>query len=164
MAVEVEAAFGRHGPELGRFLRRRLADSHLAGDLVQDTFVRVIERPDIRVADWRAYLFTIARNLLANHVKQESRRRTEPVPHEWMADIAADAPSPEDAADARLQLDRLRRIVDALPPRTRDIFVLNRVDGLSHAEVAQRLGISESSVQKHLAQAILHVTRQLRAR
>lgn len=164
MTGDLKIAFDAHGPELRRYLRYRLRDAHMASDLVQDTFLRVIERPETRVEDVRAYLYTIARNLLLNHKKQEARRRTDSVPHEWLGDIAADAPTPEDAADARLQLERLQRFISELPARTQQIFVLNRVDGLTHAEVARALSISESSVQKHLAMAIQHVTQRLRTR
>ncbi|MCO2365481.1 RNA polymerase subunit sigma-70 [Pseudomonas aeruginosa] len=54
-----------------------------------------------------------------------------------------------------------RRIVAELPPRTREIFRLNRLEGLTHAEVARRLEISDSSVQKHLARALAHVMQAL---
>ncbi|WP_279613747.1 RNA polymerase sigma factor [Ancylobacter polymorphus] len=164
MTGDLKIAFDAHGPELRRYLRYRLHDAHMASDLVQDTFLRVIERPETRVDDVRAYLYTIARNLLLNHKKQEARRRTDSVPHEWLGDIAADAPTPEDAADARLQLERLQRFVSELPVRTQQIFVLTRVDGLTQPEVARALSISESSVQKHLAMAIQHVTQRLRTR
>nr|WP_284701229.1 RNA polymerase sigma factor [Rhodoplanes tepidamans] len=157
-------AFTAHGPELRTYLRHRLGDAHTASDLVQDTFLRVIERPEARVQDFRAYLYTIARHLLLNHHKQRATRRTDSVPPEWFGDIAADAPTPEDAADAKLRLERLQRFVGELPLRTQQIFVLNRIDGLTHAEVASALSISESSVQKHLAMAIQHMTQRLRSR
>ena len=164
MNGDLKIAFNAHGPELRSYLRHRLGDAHMASDLVQDTFLRAIERPETRVQDFRAYLYTIARNLLLNHQKQEARRRTDSVPHEWLSDVATDAPSPEDAADARLQLERLQRFIGELPVRTQQIFVLNRVDGLTHIEVASALSISESSVQKHLAMAIQHITQRLRSR
>ena len=164
MNGDLQIAFNAHGPELRSYLRHRLGDAHMASDLVQDTFLRVIERPETRVQDFRAYLYTIARNLLLNHQKQEARRRTDSVPHEWLSDVATDAPSPEDAVDARLQLERLQRFIGELPVRTQQIFVLNRVDGLTHIEVASALSISESSVQKHLAMAIQHITQRLRSR
>ncbi len=164
MNGDVQMAFNAHGPELRSYLRHRLGDAHMASDLVQDTFLRVIERPETRVQDFRAYLYTIARHLLLNHQKQEARRRTDSVPHEWFGDVAADTPTPEDAADARLQLERLQRFVGELPVRTQQIFVLNRIDGLTHVEVADALSISESSVQKHLAMAIQHITQRLRSR
>ncbi|GLK84719.1 RNA polymerase sigma factor [Ancylobacter defluvii] len=164
MQPDLSLVFSAHGTELRRYLNRRLGDQHMASDLVQDTFVRVIERPETRVQDFRAYLYTVARNLLLNHLKQEARRRTDVVAPETLGDIAADQPSPEEAVDSRLQLERIHLLVQELPRRTQEIFVLNRIDGLTHAEVAQRLGLSESAVQKHLALAIAHMTRRLRAR
>lgn len=164
MQPDLSLVFSTHGSELRSYLQHRLGDGHTASDLVQDTFLNVLERPDTRINDIRAYLYAIARNLLINHRKQEARRRTETVAPEAFAQIAADQPSPEDAADSRLQLERIHRLVRELPRRTQEIFVLNRIDGLTHAEVARELRISESSVQKHLAMAIAHMTRRLRAR
>lgn len=164
MQPDLSLVFSTHGTELRRYLQRRLGDGHMAGDLVQDTFLNVLEHPDTRINDIRAYLYAIARNLLVNHRKQEARRRTDTVTPEALALLAADQPSPEDVADSRLQLARVHAMVQELPLRTQEIFVLNRIDGLTHADVARRLGMSESSVQKHLALAIAHMTRRLRAR
>lgn len=164
MRPNLSIAFAAHGSELRRYLGRCLGDPHMASDLVQDAFVNVLERPDIRIHDIRAYLYCIARNLLLNHQKQEARRRTQACPPEALAEIAADQPTPEEAVDSRLQLARIDALVRELPPRTQQIFVLNRIDGLTHAEVAGRLGVSESAVQKHLATAIAHMTRRLRGR
>ncbi|MGA0563828.1 RNA polymerase sigma factor [Ancylobacter sp. VNQ12] len=164
MQPDLSLVFTAHGSELRRYLHRRVRDRHVASDLVQDTFVNLLERPDSRINDIRAYVYTVARNLLLNHLKQEARRRTDPMPPEAFGDIAADQPSPEEAVDARQQLERVYAMVQELPRRTQEIFVLNRIDGLTHAQVAQRLGLSESTVQKHLAMAIAHMTRRMRAR
>lgn len=164
MQPDLSLVFSAYGPELRRYLHRRLQDRTMASDLVQDTFVNVLERPEIRIQDFRAYLYSIARNLLLNHRKQEARRRTDPVAPDALLDIAADQPSPEEAVDSRLQLQRIYVLVQELPPRTQQIFVLNRIDGLTHAQVARRLALSESAVQKHLALAIAHMTRRLRGR
>lgn len=56
----------------------------------------------------------------------------------------------------------MHRVVEGLPPRTREIFRLNRIEGLSYADVARRLDISESSVQKHLAKALAVIMREVR--
>ncbi|MBA4790094.1 MAG: RNA polymerase sigma factor [Rhizobiales bacterium] len=164
MQPDMSLVFSAHGTELKSYLQHRLGDGHMASDLVQDTFVNVLERPETRIHDIRAYLYAVARNLLINHRKQEKRRLTQAFAPEVFAQMAADQPSPEDVVDSRLQLERVYALVQELPPRTQQIFALNRIDGLTHAEVAQRLGISESSVQKHLAVAIAHMTRRLRAR
>lgn len=164
MQPDLSLVFSTHGTELRSYLQHRLGDGHTASDLVQDAFVNVLERPDTRIHDIRAYLYAIARNLLINHRKQEARRRTESVAPDAFAQMAADQPSPEDVVDSRLQLERIYALVRELPGRTQEIFILNRIDGLTHAQVARQLGISESSVQKHLALAIAHMTRCLRSR
>jgi RNA polymerase sigma-70 factor (ECF subfamily) len=164
MQCDLSFVFSAHEAELRSYLQRRIGDGHTASDLVQDTFVNVLERPETHVQNVRAYLYTIARNLLLNHRKQEARRRTDTVAPEAFAQIAADEPSPEDVVDARLQLERIHALVQELPVRTQEIFALNRIDGLTHSEVARQLRISESSVQKHLAIAIAHMTRRLRDR
>ncbi|MCJ8141538.1 RNA polymerase sigma factor [Ancylobacter sp. A5.8] len=164
MQSDLSFVFSTHEAELRSYLRCRLGDGHTANDLVQDTFVNVLERPEAHIYNIRAYLYAIARNLLLNHRKQEARRRTDTVAPEAFAELAADQPSPEDVVDSRLQLERVHALVQELPLRTQEIFVLNRLDGLTHAEVAKHLRISESSVQKHLAVAIAHLTRRLRAR
>lgn len=164
MPPDLSLVFSAHGTELRSYLQHRLGDGHAASDLVQDAFLNVLERPDTRINDIRAYLYAIARNLLINHRKQEARRRTDSFAPEAFAQMVADEPSPEDVADSRLQLERINAMVRELPPRTQEIFALNRIDGLTHAEVARQLSISESSVQKHLAIAIAHMTRRLRGR
>ena len=164
MQPDLSLVFSNHSGELQSYLQRRLGDGHTASDLVQDAFLNVLERPETRIHDIRAYLYAIARNLLINHRKQETRRRTDTLAPEDFAQIVADQPSPEDVADSRLQLERVQALVLELPLRTQEIFVLNRIEGLPQAEVARLLRISESAVQKHLAVAIAHMTRRLRAR
>ena len=161
MTADIRSAYLTYGPELSRFLRRRSSDGQAAPDLVHDAFLRMAEHADTQVTDVRAYLFRIARNLLLDERKQQARRRTTAVAHETMAHIADDGPSPEAAVCARLRLDRLREAIGQLPFKTQQIFVLNRIDGLTYPEVARRLGVSESSVQKHLATALRHVARSV---
>lgn len=162
MAADLKSAFLLHGPELRRYVGRRLGNTNLASDMVQDAFVRLAEQPAGQVQDFRAYLYRIARNLLLDHAKQERRRQTFTATHEYLALFADDAPSPEDVADARLKLERLQGVVGELPLRTQQVFVLTRIDALTHEAAAKRLGISESAVQKHLATAIQHVVHRLR--
>ncbi len=162
MSSDLKSAFLLHGPELRRYVGRRLDNTALASDMVQDAFLRLAEQPAGQVQDFRAYLYRIARNLLLDHAKQERRRQTFAAPHEYLSLFTDDAPSPEDAADARLKLERLQAVVGELPLRTQQVFVLTRIDGLTHEAAARRLKISESAVQKHLAAAIRHVMLRLR--
>lgn len=79
-------------------------------------------------------------------------------------EIAEPGPGLEEQAITERSLQQLRDAVAELPERTQQIFRLNRLEGLTYAEVARRLGISDSSVQKHLAKALAHVMRRLQER
>ena len=145
-------------------LRRRLRAMRVADveDVVSEALTRAYACENWRRMDQgRAFLFQIARNLLA-----DAARRDAIVPIELMADLdalhLADArPDPEAAATARDELRRLQAVVDALPPQPRRVFLLRRVHDRSPAEIADELKLSVSTVEKHLAKAMIAVTRGL---
>lgn len=129
-----------HG-ELLRFLRKHLGSSADAADLAQDTFAQWLKWPGRQsVEQPRAFLFQIARNLLRDHWRRQQSRGQ---------DLDRPAANDEPAALAEL------------PPRRREAFVLHKFDGLSQVEVAERMGISLSMVEKHIASALLHCKRRL---
>jgi RNA polymerase sigma-70 factor (ECF subfamily) len=68
--------------------------------------------------------------------------------------IAADEPSPDRTAIAKDELRRLQAALDRLAPRTREVVTLRRIEGLSRAEIAQRLGITEVTVKWHLNEGL----------
>jgi RNA polymerase sigma factor (sigma-70 family) len=81
-------------------------------------------------------------------------RHSRVVPIAAVADIAAleaaaDEPSPEDAAIARDELQRVEMAIDALPRQTRTAFILRRVEGLSQQAIALQMGLSEHTIEKH---------------
>lgn len=67
--------------------------------------------------------------------------------------MCSSVPSPETAAEDGQQLDRLRAVLAGLPPLCRHAFLLNRLDGLTHAEIATRLGISQKTVERYIIKA-----------
>ncbi|PWR21665.1 RNA polymerase subunit sigma-70 [Zavarzinia compransoris] len=152
--------FLAHGRELQRYLSRWLRDADTAADLTQETFLRFVETGPAAVLQDRSYLFQTARNLAIDHQRQADRRRTDLTDPDVIGTLAADQPSPEAVVAARRELQRLDALLDGLPRRTREIFLLNKVEGLSYTEVASALGISESSVQKHLAKALQRIMPQ----
>lgn len=161
----LKGLFLAHRRELQAYLTEKLKDADTAADLTQEAFLRYAEQNPARAAvvlNGRSYLYRTAHNLAVDYIRQKARQKTDTSAHDDMANVADDRPSQEDETDSRQKLERLRSIVAELPERTRQIFLLNRVEGLSYAETAERLGISESSVQKHLAKALLHVTKRLR--
>jgi RNA polymerase sigma-70 factor (ECF subfamily) len=159
----IKRPFLAHRRELHAYLTAKLRDCEMAADLTQETFLRFAEQGgSAAILHNRAYLYRTAHNLAVDQVRRGERRRTDSVTHDDMANIPEDRPSVEDVIDARERLDRLRTAIQMLPKRTRQVFVLHRVEGLTYAEVAERLGISESSVQKHLAKALHHVMQRVK--
>lgn len=161
----LKGLFLAHRRELQAYLTHKLKDAETAADLTQEAFLRFAEQNSasgVNVAHGRSYLYRTAHNLAIDHVRQKARQKTDASAHDEMAAIADDKPTQEEQTDARQKLELLQAAVVELPERTRQIFVLNRIEGLSYTETAERLGISESSVQKHLAKALLHVTQRLR--
>lgn len=161
---DLKRLFLAHGQEIQAFLQRKLRDVDLAADLTQETFIRFAQRSgEAAVVDDKFYLYRTAHNLAIDHVRARQRRRTVSTSPDQLADIREDRPSVEEAFAAREELDRLESIVRELPLLTRRIFLLTRVKGMTHAATAEFLGISPSSVQKHLNQALNHVIRRLKA-
>lgn len=162
---DIGRLFLAHRREVQSYLTRKLRDSETAADLTQETFLRYAEQHQGggAVSHERSYLYRTAHNLAVDHVRRQQRERTDNVPDDALLHVAHDSPSPERTAAGRADLARVRAALLELPERTRQIFVLARIEGLTYAAVARRLDISESSVQKHLAKAVQHVMRRMRA-
>lgn len=138
-------------PDLMQFLRhswRRPAD---LSDLRQDVYVRLYELSKTQIPNpVKPLLFAIARNLLIDRFRRERIIPIEGVPDLEAIEVASDAPSPDRSVIARDEIRRLRAALDKLPPRCREAVMLRRVEGLSRAEIALRMGISKETVGAHL--------------
>lgn len=139
------------------WLRRRLECPQHAADMAQDTFVRVLAAGSyVAPKEPRAFLATVARRLL---IDRGRRRKLEQAYREALAlhaEQMEQAPSPEQILAAVQALEQIDRALARMPARVRQAFVLRHLDGLSHAEIAERLGVSTKSVQTWLVQALLH--------
>ena len=143
--------------ELRRFLQRVTGSRERAEDLTHDVYLRLsTAETGATVRDGRAYVFRVAANLAADYGRRQQRRGL----HQPMDDVADLLADPVPNAE-RVELARERlRLVDAalmeLPNAVRQALLLNRVEGLGHAEIARRLGLSESTIAKHITRALLH--------
>ena len=157
----LKSLFLAHRRELQAYLRERLRDREIAADLTQETFLRFAEQ-GAAIGHSRAYLYRTARNLAIDHLRRVERQATDVAASEGLAHVPEIRPGPEEIAASRERLAELAAAVRELPERTRHVFVLHRLHGLTYGEVAARQGISESSVQKHLARALHHVMRRVK--
>lgn len=158
-AHQIGSLYAAERGRLSRFVRRLLSGGAGAEDLVQQVFLRLLVTGGPEHG--RATLMAAARNLTLNHLRDLRRRGETVLSDEAFARIADAAPSPETVTLYRSELRRLLEAVAALPPRRRDIFVLSRFEGLSHAEIAARLDIAPRTVVNQLVAALASLDRAL---
>lgn len=160
----LDKLFRRHSKELLSFATQR-AGGH-AEDLVQEAFVRLLQHPDLASIDnLRAFLFRTTSNLSIDlHRRQQLEARykpddalTETALEIEVARVAAQIPSMESHLHDLQELEAIGNFLDELPEITRYVYVLNQVEGLTHAEIAKRLGISLRSCHRHFGIAMRHM-------
>jgi RNA polymerase sigma-70 factor (ECF subfamily) len=159
--------FERWSGRLLRYLDRILRDTAAAEELVQEVFLRVHRareryQPDARFSTW---LYRIATNLALNELRRPRRRD----PHESVDDeagpvLAAATPAPDDVAHARRVGEDVEGALAELPERQRAALWLAAVDGLSYAEVAEALEVSEKAVKALVHRARSGLVQRLGAR
>lgn len=145
--------------ELLNFLHRQVNDRDTAADLAQESYARVLaaQHAGQPVLDARALLYRTARNLLTDQHRRAELRRHESLDTVGESE-AQQAPAhwqPEEALAARQAVHAYAQVIEELPPRCREAFVLHIIEGLPQAEVARLMGISVSMVEKHVVRATL---------
>lgn len=156
----VERLFREHNEALIRFLMARLRSYQDAREVAQEAYVRVLSLDEPGAVSYlRAFLFKTAANLATDRQRRAAThlRATElPLFHEF-----ADARTPERRASDEQTVQRLERLVAAMPAKCREAFVLYQFQGLEFAEIGRRLGITERMVRKYVVRALLHCRTQL---
>ena len=162
--MDIGQLYRCHHPWLVGWLQRKLANRQDAADVSHDTFLRLLSLDNLdSLREPRAYLLVIASRLLIN------KHRRNKVENEALQQVAilmrsVEERTPAEIAAARSLLRRLLlMLAEELPDHVRQAFLLSRVDGLSYAQIAERLGVSESSVKQYLARALVHCHKRFHA-
>lgn len=152
-----------HRDELSRFIARKLGSDEMSRDILQDAYLRLSRRRSGQnIGNPRAFVFRIVANLVIDHQRLSANRLEHDSADETLHNIPEHYPDPEKHYQYRQHLSALEQAMAELPDITRRVFYLNRVEGFSYSEVAANLKLSESTVAKHLAQAIKHCRDRLR--
>ncbi|OLF52992.1 sigma-70 family RNA polymerase sigma factor [Pseudomonas chlororaphis] len=142
--------------ELVCFLNAKLGNLQVAEDVVHDAYVRVLERSsDTPIEQPRAFLYRTALNLVIDGHRRNALRQVESL-EVLDNEERFFSPSPHTCIDHGQRLDMLQRALAELPTLCRESFLLRKLEGLSHPEIAERLGISRSLVEKHIVNAMKH--------
>jgi RNA polymerase sigma factor (sigma-70 family) len=154
--------FSAQRGRLYHFLRRRLANEADAQELSQEAYLRLLRvpRPEF-VQNAEGYLFGIARNLV--YELSHKGPATDGWAEEWEMEALSDPrPTLEDSAERARRLELVEDAVRNLPAACRAAMLLLCRDGLNQREIAERLGISKSMAQRHIAMGLAQCRKRLR--
>ena len=149
--------------QIRSFLRHYFAEGNDIEDCIQETYARLLAMtPEARatVRQWHAFVFTTARNVGLNMLRRRRVISLDAVAELEASDVLMDsAPTTFEEVNARQELALLRKAIAALPERCRQVFTLRKVHGLPQKEIARQLGISENTVEQHVAKGVRTIAR-----
>lgn len=159
-AASVERLFREHNEALIRFLQARVGSYQEAKEVAQEAYVRLLslDQPGA-ISYLRAFLFKTAANIAIDRQRRDhthDRVMESPLFSEF-----ADTLTPERRAASEQTIDRLCRLVAAMPAKCQQSFVLNQIYGMDIPSVATELDLSPSQVRRYVARALLHCRAQL---
>jgi RNA polymerase sigma-70 factor (ECF subfamily) len=158
----LDLLFRRHGTELLAFAGQK-SDRESAEDLVQEAYLRLLQHPDLDTIDnHRAYLYRITSNLGADLFRRRQiRGETLPEEDADLDALVCPRAEPDQAADKQFRLQRCLEALESLPEIYRHVFLLHRVDGMTHAEIGEALRIPRRTVERYCAKALAHCHKYL---
>jgi len=147
----VDELYRREMPPLRQYVRRVLRGSADADDIVQEAFVRLWRALDVsEIHNPRAVLFKTARNLALNHIRNDRVRNSDAARAGADDSLNREIKTAEEEIIASEEAAACRVLMDALPLRCREAFVLRVVDELSYKEMAKEMHLSVSTIEKHI--------------
>ncbi len=159
---DLKYLFRTYAWDVRRFLTSRVPSPDIAADLTQETFIRFLRaEPATAIGDPRAYLLKTAANLAIDHHRSSARERMMAGGDALLDTLPDPKPSAEAGVLAREELSVLRRAIDDLSPRTREVFLLHKFEELTYQEIAIQLGISKNTVIVHMVRALAKLRQRL---
>ena len=156
-SADIEQLYREHQSVLVRWLARLVRCEETAEDLAQESYLRVAGAGGEQIITHpRAFLFRTARNLALDHLRKMRTRIGTAEPLDEAIDLPCPQPSVERTLLDRQRIALFKQALETLPARCREVFLLHRVHHCKYGEIARRLGISESAVEKHIMRALSH--------
>ena len=151
-----------HEGQLKAYLRKAYPAVPDPADIVQESFLRVWKaRAAAPVRSAKSFLFQIARRLAIDVIRRRRVAGDLAVCEIDVRSVLDDGPDAADAACRNEELWLLAQAIAALPARCREVMILRKIEGLSQKEIAERLGITEGTVQVHIGRGLRHLERHL---
>jgi RNA polymerase sigma-70 factor (ECF subfamily) len=163
----LEAVLLVHRPALLRFFTSRTRDPAEAEEVLQEIFLRLGRVGPGPIGDPIGYIYRIGLNLVVDRARARQRRTRreeawgEATTSKLGDDLVDERPSPFAQAAARQRSERIAGVLASMPPGAARAFRMHKIEGLTHREVAERLGITRKGVEKHMTVAFRHLAEEL---
>jgi RNA polymerase sigma factor (sigma-70 family) len=155
-AKSIAELFQEHNRSLIRFLTARLRSAQEAEEVAQEAYVRLLrlDQPGT-VSFLRAFLYKTAANLAVDRMRKRGRHSV--AAEAGYLDDFRKPPTPDREVESDQEIEHVLRLIEDLPPKCRQAFLLHKIEELEFADVAQRMGLSERMVRIYVIRAILYV-------
>ena len=156
-SIFVDQLYKNHRGWLHQWLRQKLGNTDQAADLVQDTFIKLLQTRDelFGIKEPRAYLTSIAKNLLIDQVRRKRIEQAYLDGLSQMEYILHTVTSPEDQMQIIQALDKMCKALEGVSAKAQQAFILHYLEGYTHKEIAEQLGVSTKMIQKYLASSLI---------
>jgi len=146
----LDTLFRRHSMELVAFANQRGGEME-SKDLVQEAYIRLLQHPDLEsINNPRAYLYKVTANLGSDHHRWQTVRGKHTETEQVEPDnLASPLPGPEALTEGGLLLRKCLSALETLPEIYRHVFLLHRIDGLSHKEIAEAIQLPRRTVERY---------------
>ena len=156
-------AFEKHQSALKRFISHFLHNTQDIEDVAQEAFLRAYSsEKNTEIQQPKSFLFRIAKNVAISELRLKSRNITDYIEDQDNSDVLIDEWTTEDHVSAQQKLGIHCEAVATLAPQCRRVYLMRKVYGMPHKEIAGRLGIAVSTVEKHLMKGVELCNRYVR--
>jgi len=151
----ISDVFSENEGPLKAFISRFVNRPHDIDDIAQETFIRAFKAGSERAIEHpKAYLYRIARNLAFKELTKKSNKMTSFIEDSCLPEVLGSDEDIEQRVGTLEKLDRVKTAIAELPPQCQRVFIMRKVYGFSHKEISQELGISVSTVEKHIVSGL----------
>ena len=154
---EFKVLFDEYFKPIKNFIYYKVGDVGMAEDLAQDAFIKLWENRDsIKKSTVKSYLYTIANNTTINQLKRNQLRYK----FQNQLKISTEHENPEFQMMKKEYEAKLNEALSKIPLGSREVFLMNRIEGLKYREIAERLGLSVKAIEKRISKAI-HILNEI---
>lgn len=162
-ALSASALLQQYEEELISFLVKRNHCPDVAADILQDAFIRLLgHKSEACINNPRAFLYRVVANLSVDYHRSHSRREARHAEESVLSDLSDETPALEHQIYTQEQVEHLKLAIAELPPRCREVFIMHKFRHYPYSKIMEELGISESTVLKHIVKAMEHCRKRMR--